>query len=130
MQNNAIVGGILSIVAGGIGCLGAAMIILFAVFFGVMSTGYYYDDPFSEGFFGVFVAIYAVMGVAMLLIAVLAIIGGVYGIKKRYWGLALAGAIAAAVAFFPAGVVAIVFTALGKKEFAVGTGQAPAVVSA
>jgi hypothetical protein len=128
MQNNAKVGGILSIVAGGLGCLSAIMMVLLAIFFGCIASGdtfshHYYDEP-SPGFaFSFMMIIYAIFGIIGLLISILAIIGGVYGIKKKYWGFALTGAIASVLAFYPCGIAAVIFITLGKPEF-----NAPPVV--
>jgi hypothetical protein len=122
MQNYAKVGGILSVVAGGLGCLSAAILILFSIVFGVFSrSDTFYNDyhNYSSPDFAlnVIVIVYAVIGVVGILVSILAIIGGVYGIKRKTWGLALAGAIAGVLAFFPCGVVAVIFTAMGKPEF-------------
>jgi hypothetical protein len=56
----------------------------------------------------------------MALIGALGIVGGVYAIKKKHWALALAGAIAGTVTFFPCGIPAIIFVSLGKEEFTAG----------
>jgi hypothetical protein len=48
---------------------------------------------------------------------VLAIVGGAFALKKRHWPLALAGAIAGTITFFPCGIPAIIFVSLGKEEF-------------
>jgi hypothetical protein len=122
MQNYAKVGGILSIVAGGLGCLSAIIMVLFAIFIGVLSWGnmfssHYYSNPAPDFTFGIIVIIYAILGIVGGLVSILAIIGGIYGIKKKHWGLALAGAIAGVLAFNPCGIVAVIFTALGKPEF-------------
>lgn len=59
------------------------------------------------------------MGLALPLaiVGILAIVGGIYALQRRNWGLALAGSIAA---FFPSwllGIPAIVLTALSRDEF-------------
>lgn len=57
-------------------------------------------------------------GVPLTVIGVVAIVGGAYALKRRVWGLALAGAICAL--FGPwgvLGILAIIFVALGKAEF-------------
>lgn len=60
-------------------------------------------------------------GVAMplFLLGTVSIIGGTYAVRRRFWPLALAGAICA---LFPPqitilGILAIVFVVLGRKEF-------------
>jgi hypothetical protein len=47
----------------------------------------------------------------------LSIIGGVFGLKKKRWAVALAGAISSAVLFFPIGIIATVLISLGRSEF-------------
>jgi len=51
------------------------------------------------------------------IIGILAIVGGIYSLRRKIWGLALAGSIAAFFPSWPLGVAAIVFTALSKNEF-------------
>ena len=121
MQNNARIGGILSIVAGGLGCIGALLFIAFVVLMmWVISADVYYDgyDYYGPGYvFSVVAVIYGIMGLVLVLFSVLAIVGGAYALRKKNWGLALAGSIGATLVFFPCGIPAIIFTALAKQEF-------------
>jgi len=55
--------------------------------------------------------------VPAIIIAVLAIIGGIFAIQRRKWRGALAGSIAAAISPIPLGIAAIVLLILSKKEF-------------
>jgi hypothetical protein len=57
-----------------------------------------------------------IMGVAFLVLGILAIVGGVSALRRKSFGLSLAGAIAA-LASGLLGIVAIVFVALGRREF-------------
>jgi hypothetical protein len=120
-HNYAKTGGILSIVAGGLGCLSSMMMILFAILFGVFSNGNMYDnhyyDASPDNVLIIMMVIYVILGVLGIIVSVLAIVGGIYGIKKKAWGLALAGSIAGVLTFFPCGIVAVIFTAMGKPEF-------------
>ena len=50
-------------------------------------------------------------------LGVFTLIGGIYALRARIWGLALAGAICAAFPVGPAGALAIVFISLTKREF-------------
>ncbi|MDX9803909.1 MAG: hypothetical protein RBS96_07865 [Dehalococcoidales bacterium] len=52
-----------------------------------------------------------------LVIALLAIAGGIFAIQRKRWGWALAGSIAAAINPLPLGIVAIVLVVLSKNEF-------------
>jgi len=126
MSNNAKVGGILSIVCGGFGILGIGWAVLWIY----MSTLMFDlpQDPFTPAFpqemFQIMAIIYGGMGLILALIGALAIVGGVFALKKKHWALALAGAIAGTVTFFPCGIPAIIFVSLGKEEFTAG--EAPA----
>jgi hypothetical protein len=69
----------------------------------------------------------ALPGAAMIILSIVAIVGGVFAIRKRAWGFALAASICAllvGLVGFPftvhailLGILAIVFTALGKGQF-------------
>ena len=94
--------GILSIIAGAIGVITGIVVAtiggIIATFFGVAWTG--------------------VFGVPSIILGIIAIVGGSYALKRRVWGLALAGSICA---FFGPwgllGILAIIFVSLGKGEF-------------
>lgn len=51
-------------------------------------------------------------------IGVLALAGGICAIRRKRWGWALAGSIAAAVNPLPLGIMAVILVVLSKKEFA------------
>ena len=63
--------------------------------------------------------ILAVFGIPWIILGIVAIIGGIYALKRRIWGLALAGSICASLhpLTWLLGIAAIVFTAIGKSEF-------------
>jgi uncharacterized membrane protein HdeD (DUF308 family) len=61
--------------------------------------------------------IFIPMGIFLLAAGILAIVGGIYALKRKKWKLALAGSIAAFFGSSPLGVAAIIFTALSKNEF-------------
>jgi hypothetical protein len=56
-------------------------------------------------------------GIALLVIGVLAILGGVYALKLKAWGLALAGSIAAVITGPIIGLLALIFVVLGREDF-------------
>ena len=119
MQNNGRIAGILSIISGAFGVLFLLGVIFMAILFAVAATDssyYHWSEP-EEGVIVFVVVFYAVIGGFFTLLGILAIIGGVFAIKRRNWGLALAGAIAATLTFFPCGIPAIIFVALAKPEF-------------
>ena len=64
------------------------------------------------------------IGAPIVILSIVAIIGGVFAIRKRAWGVALAGAICGFIVGLPLvapaillGIPAIIFVALGKKQF-------------
>jgi hypothetical protein len=57
------------------------------------------------------------VGAGFIAPGVVALIGGIYALRRRRWGLALAGAICAAFLTGPVGPLAIVFISLTKREF-------------
>ena len=50
-------------------------------------------------------------------LGVFTLIGGIYALRRRRWGLALAGAICATFPAAPVGVPAIIFISITKREF-------------
>lgn len=107
-----IVGGVCGIVAGAVGVLAGSAI---GIFFGVSSSWPWlmpHMNPWPFSGFGL-------LGWPLLILGIVAIIGGIFAIQRRHWGLALAGAICA-VLILPAfllGVVSVVFVALSRSEF-------------
>ncbi|MDH4268762.1 MAG: zinc ribbon domain-containing protein [Dehalococcoidia bacterium] len=77
------------------------------------------------GFLTFFVAgLGALIGAPMIILSIVAIVGGIFAIRKRAWGFALAGAICGFAIGLPLvapailfGIPAIVFTVLGKGKF-------------
>jgi hypothetical protein len=62
----------------------------------------------------------SIVGVLVLVLGIVAIIGGAYALRRKSFGLSLAGAICAlpSVLF---GILAVIFIALSRKEFGVGS---------
>ncbi len=107
------VGGILSIVAGALSLIGALLLGIFLSFTFVSPEWYGSTEvTFPAAFIWVAILPY-------LIISIVAIIGGVYAIWRRAWGLALAGAICAIFTLWAwwLGVAAVVFIALSRGEF-------------
>ena len=57
------------------------------------------------------------MGITLAVLGVLAIVGGVFALRTKVWGLALAGSIGAVLTGRLLGVIALIFTVLGRKDF-------------
>ena len=120
MGNNAKIGGILTIVSGAFGVLLGASYALLIWFFNFFITSLPQtpmDPEFPLPIFQFLAIIYGAIGLSIALVGVLAIVGGIYALKRKHWGLALAGAIASDIVFTPCGIPAIIFVSLGKDEF-------------
>lgn len=115
------VAGILNIVSGFFGFLAAGYMVLMTALMNTMFGEFYNMDPgvfFDfQNVSNIFALIYGIIGGFFLLLGILGIVGGVYAIKRKYWGLGLAAAIAGTITFFPCGITAIVMIAMGKYEF-------------
>ncbi len=107
-----LIGGILEIVAGGIVVLIAGFIF---VGMGLAATAE--DGP---------PVLLLLLPLALLAVGALGIAGGICAVKRRKWGLALAGAIAVALPASELGIAALVLVALARDEFEQG---APAVAA-
>jgi hypothetical protein len=61
-----------------------------------------------------------IIGIVILVFGIIALVGGIHSIKRKRWGLALAGAILS-FPFLPLGgilgILAVIFISLGKGEF-------------
>ena len=115
------VGGILSIVSGGIGCFYSIIWLIMVIFMSAfmrstMPVGMPYDPDFDI-MFSMMITFHLTFASFMLLASILAIAGGVFALKRRNWGLSLAGSIASIVAFFPCGIASLIFIIQGKDEF-------------
>jgi len=55
--------------------------------------------------------------VPLAVTGVLALVGGIFALQRKRWGLALTGSIAAFFPFGILGVVATIFTSLSRKDF-------------
>jgi uncharacterized paraquat-inducible protein A len=62
-------------------------------------------------------AIMGAIAVPMIIFAIIAIVGGVFAIRRRIWWLALVGSIFALLCAWFLAIPAIVFTVMGKKYF-------------
>jgi hypothetical protein len=96
------VGGILAIIAGALQVISGI----------VCATGVgFWAGIFWMGWLSVIFAPLIVFGI-------IAIVGGIYALRREVWGLALAGSICALIGpWFILGILAIIFVSLGKGEF-------------
>jgi hypothetical protein len=103
--------GILAIVAGAVGVIEWVAVAVLEILAGNLS-----------GLGGFFLALAAIA----IAIRIVAVVGGIFALKRKTWGLALAGSICAVFSSFlilltvPLGIAAIVLVVLGRGEFQSG----------
>ncbi|MFU8796122.1 MAG: hypothetical protein ACNA7X_02345 [Dehalococcoidia bacterium] len=105
-------GGILCIIAGVIIVLGGLVAIVGIAAIGLLGLEMELPLPLAE------MPWLSVLGVPIVILGIISIIGGVYALKRRLWGLAMAGAILVTITGnLLYGTLAIIFISLGKGEF-------------
>jgi hypothetical protein len=97
-----ITSGVLSIIAGMIGIGGGGLVVL---------MGDFVSD--SGGILG-----FEPLGVPTIILGVVALIGGIFALRRRVWVMAVIGAIFAIPCMPVLGTLAIIFVALANEEFA------------
>ncbi len=107
-----IVAGVLSIVAGaGNVFIGLAALLVSTAWIETMIA----PDVFRREFRA---EAFLVLGIIWIILAIVAIIGGIASLRRKNWGLALAGSICALPwPMTVLGIVSIVFVALSQKDF-------------
>jgi hypothetical protein len=114
------VAGILDIVGGALSILGAIALFLgILLFIPISSSGGPGPVPEMGCWMipGILEAILLIAAVYFIVVGVLPIIGGVYALRRKKWGLALAGSIAAIFGSLVMGILATIFIAMSRDEF-------------
>jgi hypothetical protein len=126
MTKNASIGGVLSIISGVFGILGLISCLMGAIMVNFILDSDLYGDMYGGMYGGMYgnmdissfiVVVCIISGVICGILGIISIIGGAMALKKNNWGLALAGSICGILSFFPTGIPAVIFTAIGKPEF-------------
>jgi len=65
---------------------------------------------------GIFMGWFAAFGAPLIVLGIIAIVGGIFALKRRTWWLALVGSICAVPVGI--GILALIFVIMGKNEFA------------
>ncbi|MFC1971411.1 hypothetical protein ACFLV0_05765 [Chloroflexota bacterium] len=114
------VAGILDIVGGALTVLGAIAVFIGIMFFIPISRSVGPGPiPEMECWMipGVLEAILVIAAVYLLIVGILPIVGGIFAVQRKKWGLALAGSITAIFGTSILGILATIFTAISKDEF-------------
>jgi len=108
--------GILDIVAGAIGMVGGVYFVVLTAVFRTIHEMMRLDPSVIQQTEVLMSKLFAVPFV-LVFIGIISIIGGVYALQRRIWGLALAGAICSCIVFPFFGIPSIIITALAREEF-------------
>jgi hypothetical protein len=111
-----ILAGILDIVAGAIGMVGGLYFVVLTSVFRTLHEIMQLDPYVIQQTEQLISRLFAVPFV-LVFIGIISIIGGVYALQRRIWGLALAGAICSCIVFPFFGLPSIIITALARDEF-------------
>ncbi len=103
-----VVAGVFDIVFGSFCLLGVLVLFILGIVFMPVVN----DVSFRVGF------ILWIVAIPLAAIGVVSVLGGIYSLQRRMWGLALAGSITTALVSQPFGIASIVLTAVSKDEFA------------
>lgn len=110
--------GILNIVAGAGGVIGGIVLIFYGVLLNWMGGTYDGGTPYwGEATTQFMLALFAILGVVVLIMGILTIIGGVYTLKRKKWGFGLASSIMAILLSVVLGILSTIFIAQSKNEF-------------
>jgi hypothetical protein len=112
MGNKSQISGVLSIISGALGIISGLLMFLIIplINFAISEDPGAYDvTPQMMDFItGLYVGV---------LLGALAIIGGIFSVRRKVWGMALTGAIAGILTFFPLGIASVILVSIGRTEF-------------
>ena len=114
------VAGILNIVSGALRILGSIAVLIGIMFFIPVATSVGPGPVPEFGRWlipGVLETILVIATVFLLIVGIMPIIGGIYALQRKKWGLALAGSIVAIFGSSVMGILATIFVAMAKDEF-------------
>ncbi len=112
-------GGILSIIVGVLEVVAGAMIVAFTQVMETIGALWSSAVPYFGGEFGIgaTATVVIIIGAVLVVLGILAIVGGISAIRRKSFGLSLAGAICALLPLNVLGLLAVIFVSLAKCEF-------------
>ena len=111
------VAGILNIISAAGSLLGLLGIIIAIIAIGSGPVMWNYMPGIGPLEVGIIQAVLAVIAVYLVITGILPLLGGIYALQRKKWGLALAGSIVSIFGTFLFGILSTVFIALSKEEF-------------
>jgi hypothetical protein len=110
-------GGILSIIVGVMDLIGSLLMGGITCASSVFMNDYYGDYYLAPDIGNMTAAVFGFLALYLLILGLVSLIGGIFAVQRKKWGLAIAGAITAFFGGGILGILAIIFIAMGKKEF-------------
>jgi len=112
------VAGILNIISGIGGIIGCFFLLIVGLFMmNSVSWGDITEPEIETMTLGLSATVFVVLAVCTALLGILTLVGGIFALKRKLWGLALAGSVASAITGSIMGILAIIFLAMSKDEF-------------
>jgi hypothetical protein len=112
-------GGILSIIGGAFEVIGGVIMVVLPIGIRILLRPAllpFHPGGWFERIIPVIPSWLVIVGVPLLVLGIVAIVGGVSAIRRKSYGLSLAGAICALPTKI-LGILALIFVSLSKKEF-------------
>lgn len=112
------VAGILNIIVGIFNLLGMLVIIvlILAISGGILAISSI-AHLIPMWLSGILQGVAVIMAIILAIFSALPLIGGIYALQRKNWGLALAGSIVAILSSTPLGIASTVLVSLSKNEF-------------
>ena len=108
-----IIAGSLSIFSGGVSLIGFIGLLIASIALGWTAA----DVTGWLPGMNIAMSILIILCVLFLVTGMLALLGGIYAVQRKKWGLALFGSICALIPTFVLGLAAIILITLSKDEF-------------
>ena len=109
------IAGVLDIIAGAMSLVGSGVFVVIAVV--ISRTINLSGHAEAEVLSALPLAILLPLALFGVIVGLVAVVGGAATLRRRRFGLAVAGAVAALFAFFPVGIPALILTVLSQKDF-------------
>ncbi|MCL2149674.1 MAG: hypothetical protein FWH51_01915 [Dehalococcoidia bacterium] len=109
--------GVLNIISSILGFFTSLILFITAPVFSYVYNNYPESIEGTSEALSLVATICVIVGIVLVIPCVVSLIGGIFAIKRKRWGWALAGSICSALVSNVFGIVAIVFVAMSKKEF-------------
>lgn len=112
-------GGVLSIVAGALQVIGGLLVAVLTIGMRILirlALGHWHPGDWWGPVMPIIPFWLIIVGVPLFVLGIVAILGGVSAVRKRSFGLSLAGAVCA-LPSIPLGILAVIFVSLSKREF-------------